>query len=68
MGHLLTRQSYVEGAVRHTLTHLQTMSVKLLLTEAFARLSGLAKLTRDEMSPAGRKIVILVELSEASIS
>jgi hypothetical protein len=30
-------------------THLQTMSAKLLLTEACARLSGLAKLNRDEM-------------------
>jgi WD40 repeat protein len=33
--------------------HLQTMSAKLLLTEACARLSGLAKLTRDEMRLSG---------------
>jgi WD40 repeat protein len=33
--------------------HLQTMSAKLLLTEACARLSGLTKLTRDEMRFAG---------------
>ena len=33
--------------------HLQTMSAKLLLTEACARLSGLVKLTRDEMRLAG---------------
>jgi WD40 repeat protein len=29
--------------------HLQTMSAELLLTEACARLSGLSKLTREEM-------------------
>jgi hypothetical protein len=33
--------------------HLQTMSTKLLLREACARLSGLAKVTRDEMRLAG---------------
>jgi WD40 repeat protein len=33
--------------------HLQTMSAKLLLTEACAKLSSLAKLTRDEMRLAG---------------
>jgi WD40 repeat protein len=33
--------------------HLQTMSVKDLVTEACARLAGLTKLTRDEMRLAG---------------
>src|SRR5262249_31585682 len=33
--------------------HLQTMSATLLLTEACARLSGGAKLTRDEMRLVG---------------
>jgi WD40 repeat protein len=34
-------------------SRLQTMSVKLLLTQACARLTGLTKLTRDEMRLAG---------------
>jgi WD40 repeat protein len=34
-------------------SHLQTMSAKLLLVEACARLSGLSRLTRDEMRLAG---------------
>jgi WD40 repeat protein len=33
--------------------HLQTMSVKDLLTEVCARLAGVTKLTRDEMRSAG---------------
>jgi WD40 repeat protein len=33
--------------------HLQTMSVKGLLAEACTRLTGLTKLTRDEMRLAG---------------
>ena len=43
----------VDEAVRFWDAHLQTMSAKLLLTEACTRLSGLAKLTRDEMRLAG---------------
>jgi WD40 repeat protein len=37
------------GDIRIWDAHLQTRSAKLLLTEACARLSGLTKLTRDEM-------------------
>jgi WD40 repeat protein len=43
----------LDGIARIWDAHLQTMSVKDLLEEACARLSGASKLTRDEMRLAG---------------